>query len=115
MQFGPKIRRVREMFGYTQELVAKKLGIHPTTYGRMEKIKKKDKVDTEVLDKLAAFYNVSPEDILNEKLLVHIQKQTGSQSGGLVINNASEKVLELYEEKIKLLEERIVRQAYREE
>ena len=113
MQFGPKIRRIRELFGYDQSYVAGKLSIHQTTYGRMEKMKMKDKIDTEVLDKLAELYNVSPEDILNEKFVFNIQEQQGSNSNGVTINNSSDKIMGMYEEKIKILEARIARQEAR--
>ncbi|MCU0345678.1 MAG: helix-turn-helix transcriptional regulator [Saprospiraceae bacterium] len=101
------------MFGYKQDVVAHHLGIHQTTYSRMEKVKKKDKIDPDVVDKLAELYNISPDDILNEKFVFNIQEQKGSNSNGLTINNASEKVVALYEEKIENLEARIKRQEAR--
>ncbi len=113
MQFGPKIKKIREWHGYDQKYVAHRLGIHQTTYSRMEKEKKKEKIDTEVLEKLAELYEVDPADILNERFVFNIQEQKGSNSNGLTINNASEKILALYEEKIKALEARIKRQEAR--
>ena len=77
MQFGPKIRRIRELFGHTQKLVAKYLGIHQTTYCRMEKTKKKEKIATETLGKLAELYGMELRDLLDDKFVFNIQEQNG--------------------------------------
>lgn len=109
MKIGPKIKKIRELRGFKQEDIAHQLGIHQTTYSRMEKEIGKEKVTMETLERIAKALGVDTMDILNfdEKFVFNIQEQKGSQSGSLVINHFSEKIQALYEARIRSLEEEV--------
>lgn len=109
MKIGPKIKKIRELRGFKQEDVAHQLGIHQTTYSRMEKEIGKDKVTIDTLSRIAEVLGVDPIDILNfdEKFIFNTQEQKASQSGSLSLNHFSEKIQTLYEARIKSLEEEI--------
>ena len=104
MQVGAKIRKIRELQGLKQEAMASQLGIHQTTYSRLEN--EKNKITIETLKKIAAIFGVGPMDILNfdEKFFTNMQAHKGSQSGSLGTAHLSEKVQTFYETRIKSLE-----------
>ena len=60
---GEVLRRFRVANGYTQKKVADFLGIDRTTYTKYETVRKPE---LEVMMKLAAFYDVSVDDFLEE-------------------------------------------------
>jgi len=60
--YGSKIASIRLARGYTQDYVAKKIGIDQRTYSKIEKDEKAT-VDNDLLEKIAAALGVSPDDI----------------------------------------------------
>jgi len=66
---GKNIRVVREVRGFSQEYVAKKIGISQRTYSNIEA--DKSKVDTEIIKNISEVLDVDPIQLmsLNEKTL----------------------------------------------
>src|SRR5690606_41740691 len=60
--YGAKIAMIRNARGYTQEYMARQLGMAQNTYSRIEK-DESDKLGDELLDKIAACLGVTKEDI----------------------------------------------------
>jgi transcriptional regulator with XRE-family HTH domain len=78
---GAKIRMIRELRGFSQENVAIKLGITQTSYSRIEN--NHSKLDTVMLEKLAAEFGVTVIDILShEPTIVNFTPPPGPQSVG---------------------------------
>ena len=63
MKIGHKIKRIREMKGFSQSDMAEKLHISQRAYSDLEN--DKTKIDLERLDALAEAFEVKPIDILN--------------------------------------------------
>ncbi len=108
-----KIRFVRQLRGYSQEYMAKKLGIPQNTYSRYET--NPSKLPEEVLNRLASELGISKEDLLNQEPFVINIQNTGGTNGyfeaeKIEINSKEifEKFLESKQEEIKLLKSHII-------
>lgn len=62
-KLGEILKKYRTEHGYTQKKLADYLGIDRTTYTKYETVRKPE---IDVIMRLAAFYNVSVEDFLDE-------------------------------------------------
>lgn len=62
--YGDKLRELRKIEGWTQEEVAKKLGVSKQTYSHYENENRKPSLDT--IKELAAVYSVKLDDIFTE-------------------------------------------------
>lgn len=62
--YGKKLKELRKIEGWTQEEVAKKLGISKQTYSHYENEKRRPSLDT--IRELAAVYQVNIDDIFAE-------------------------------------------------
>ena len=106
MLIGHKIKKIRELRNFTQEHIAEKLNITQAGYSKIER----NEVDLnlEKLDKLAQIFEMKPEEILtfDEK---YVLNNYGEKATQLVQyqNNFPPELKQLYEDKIKLLEEKV--------
>jgi len=98
---GTKIRRIRELRGIKQEVLASELGISQSDVSSMER---SDTIDEDKLQKVAEVLGVSPEAIKSfseEALVFHIQNmhdQATAYAYNFQCNyNPLDKVVELYE------------------
>ncbi|HEK20058.1 MAG: transcriptional regulator [Mucilaginibacter sp.] len=106
---GRKIGRIREMRGIKQEALAAELGVSQQTVSRMEQ---SETIEDEVLDKVAKVLGVPADAIKNfsEEAVINIISSTLHNTSGLVNYNPTftfnpiEKIVELYDEKVALLE-----------
>ena len=108
MNIGHNIKKIRELKGYGQKYVAGQLGIHQATYSKLETGPEKMTMDT--LQKIAEVYDMKPLDIMafDEKTVLKIGTQNNNDnSNGCVINHFPAKIQELYEARIKGLEEEV--------
>ncbi len=64
-RFFMQLKEYRKKLGLSQDDIAKKLGVHNTTYGNWELGKTEPTVDT--LIKLADFYNVTVDELLGRE------------------------------------------------
>lgn len=72
MKLGNKVRKIRNLRGFSQEYVAQKLNISTQAYGKIET--NHTKLDDERLQQIAEILGVTPEDIElfdEEKLFIH--------------------------------------------
>jgi transcriptional regulator with XRE-family HTH domain len=96
---GQKIRKIREIKGYTQEYVASKLNMSQNNYSKIEL--EQNKLNIERLNEIAQVLEVEPNEILNFddtyffKSISH--NQTGGETKSGVFNNES-LIKSLYEE-----------------
>lgn len=107
---GRKISRIRELRGIKQETLATELGLSQQTISRLEQ---SETIEDDVLAKVATALGVSPEAIKNysdEAVIYNIQNNyEGSNNHGANVGhqfnfNPIEKIVELYDEKVALLE-----------
>ncbi len=61
--YGQKIRMIRELRGFSQEHVATMLGLTQASYSRIET--NQTKLSTEMLERLAKEFGVTPADIMS--------------------------------------------------
>jgi transcriptional regulator with XRE-family HTH domain len=108
---GKKLKKLRKSSGFTLEEICEQLNISHSTYCRMEK--GETATWTTMLDKICGIYKIEPEELLlsEEKYVLINNNQKGGSTTltGNIINNLSEKIIELYEkmliEKDKRIEE----------
>ncbi|WCT13501.1 helix-turn-helix domain-containing protein [Mucilaginibacter jinjuensis] len=107
---GRKISRIRELRGIKQETLASELGVSQQTVSRMEQ---SETIEDAVLEKIAGILGVTSEAIKNfseEAVIYNIQNNyEGSNNHGANVGhqfnfNPIEKIVELYDEKVALLE-----------
>lgn len=70
--YGEKLRELRKIEGWTQEEVAKRLGVSKQTYSHYENEKRKPSLET--IKELASVYQVNIDDIFSD------EKQDGSDA-----------------------------------
>lgn len=79
-----KLRRLRDFHGYSQEAVAYHLKIAQPTYNAIEN--GKTHITIERLDQMAAFYGLSPTDLMNksvsELMSLSAENQEINKKGG---------------------------------
>ena len=111
MKIGDKIKLLREIKNISPKQMADELEM---TVGGYMKIERSDvDINTEKIDKISNILGIKPSELINldEK---HIFNFSGNEikNGGYNIFNFPEEMKQLYEDKIKLLEEKI---AYQQE
>lgn len=108
-----KIKRLRKSKGLSQGAVAEKLHISQSAYARIENGESNSWANH--LEKLGEIFEVKPENFLKDDLN-NLEQDNTEQKGGMAfqfvgtintINSLSEKVIELYEERIKELKDQV--------
>ncbi len=109
LHIGRKISRIRELRGMKQEALAVELGISQQA---ISKIEQSEKIEEEVLEKIAKVLGVSSEAITRfseDVLIFHIQNMhdnsTAYQYNYQCNFNPIDKLVEVYEENKKLYEQ----------
>lgn len=109
LHIGRKISKIRELRGMKQETLAAELGISQQA---ISKIEQSEEIEDEALEKIAKVLGLPPEAIkkFNEDAVINIIASTVNnhdQSASVFFNptfNPIEKIVELYDEKVALLE-----------
>ena len=104
MTIGTKIRNLRVDRGWSQGEFSVKLGIGQTTLGSIETGETK-KIDFLLMDKICKEFNVD-SDFFKETTKVrqvYKDQSVGGYVENQIINNLSEKLIEILEEQIKEL------------
>lgn len=106
---GEKIKHIRELRNYTQDFMADMLGVSQSTYARYEK--EDSELSFSRLQKIAEVLDVKVEDLINfsEKYVFNnFTSHQSTQGYTHTVNyHFSENERKLYEDKIRLLEEKI--------
>ena len=113
-KIGTRIRTLRNSKGVSQEEMADRLHISQSAYSRIETGESNNWVH--LIDKLCLELQVKPEELFESEGLVQNNSDNASavqnhtqHDTHITINQLSDKVIELYEDKIKMLETEIVR------
>jgi len=107
MQSTTKIRKIRELKGYSQQYIAEKLGITQAAYSKIES--NENSINFDKLKTIANVLEIDPFDLLNFN---DQQIFNNCNNNGIWGNNGSyyaysKKEQELYESKIKHLKEEV--------
>lgn len=106
MEIGTKIKKVRELRNYTQDYMAERLDISQSTYARIEN--NEGELQYSKLQKISEILDIRIEDLINFNDRFIFNNYTSNQANqGYIINQFSDNEKKLYEDKIKLLEEKI--------
>ncbi len=101
---GEKIKKVRELRGFTQEEMAQKLNISPQAYGKIER--NETKLDLDRLKQIAAALEVDTEFITNfDEKQIFLNSQIGNK--GKVNYHHNDNVSTVLEAQIKQQQEEI--------
>jgi transcriptional regulator with XRE-family HTH domain len=106
MQIASKIRKIRELKGYSQEYMADKLKVSQATYNKLEKDDKF--VNFEKLAEISAIFEIDPLKLINFDEQVVFNNYNSTQAGFNNYIQLPEKLIEQYEARIKQLEEEVV-------
>ena len=102
LHIGRKISRIRELHGMKQEALAQELGISQQAISKLEQ---SDKIEEEVLDKIAKALGVTAEGLKHFTEDSVFNNINNFHDNSIQNNfNPIEKVIQLYDEKIALLE-----------
>jgi len=111
MHIGRKISRIREIRGIKQDILALELGVSQQA---ISKIEQSEDIEDSTLEKIAAALGISIEAIknFNEDAVFNIISNTFNSNDSSTLNainaqcsfNPIDKVVELYNEKVALLE-----------
>ncbi|QJD98242.1 helix-turn-helix transcriptional regulator [Mucilaginibacter robiniae] len=107
LHIGRKIARIRELKGIKQEALAIDLGVTQQTVSNIEK---SEKIEDEVLDKIAKALGVPADAVKNfseEAVFNYFNSFHDSSTGDFRHHctfNPIDKIVELYDEKVELLE-----------
>lgn len=114
MKVGTRIKQLREIKGFSQQVVADHLGMTQANYHKLES--DKSDIKLEYLEKLALLYKVSLADLITtEHSLVHIQSNSYNHNGVVIgdsdfikgLLKAKDELLKLKDEKIAWLEQQL--------
>lgn len=103
---GRKIKKIRELRSYTQEYISDRLNISARAYSKIEN--GETELTIKRLNEIGEVLEVSPMEILgfDEKQIFNNYNQQG---GNMITHNYfPEKLIELYEKRIKELEEQLL-------
>jgi transcriptional regulator with XRE-family HTH domain len=108
---GTKVKRMRELRNYSQEYVADKIGISQSNYARLEK--NEVAISDERLKAIAHVLGTTEDAIkaFDDSIIFNITQGPNSAAGlNCEVHNyqISPEIKQLYEDKIKLLEEKIL-------
>ena len=108
---GRNVKRLREMLGIKQEILAEGLGLSQQTVSRFEA---QEELEGDILNKIAQILHIPTESIKNfdEEEAINVIYNTFNSNDNSTLNainhecsfNPLDKVVELYDEKIKLYE-----------
>ena len=105
---GNKIKKLRELKGFKQEYMAERLGITQQSYSKLES----DKTDVPFskIEQLAEIFEMKPEDLVafDEKYIFNNSHSTSCVfNQGSILQAFPQELKQLYEDKIKLLEDKV--------
>jgi transcriptional regulator with XRE-family HTH domain len=95
-----KIRNARNSKGFSQEYMAETLGISQRQYGRLEN--GESQMNLQYLEKISNELDIRLEDLFTNEITQENHNQSGglANSGHIIVNEFSEKLIEQYERRL---------------
>ena len=102
---GMKIRKLRELKGYSQEYMSKKMAVSQRAYSKLER--NETKLDWNKITDISSILEIDPMDLISfdDNLVFNNCTQSGKIK--TINNNLDEKLMSLYEERMEKLEEEV--------
>jgi len=108
--YGTKIASIRLARGYTQEYMAQKLGMAQNVYSKIEK-NEKNKLDDELLEKIAEALGVSVDDIKSPTpIIMSFHNSQYNTPFGTQHNQINESIIEELRNQLKVKDDLIAKQ-----
>ncbi len=103
---GNKIRKIRELKGFTQDYMASQLEISQRAYSKLEK--EEIKLDWQRIERISHILEIDPIDLVSfdDNLVFHNSTQSGKIN--TINNHFPEALKQSYEDRIKHLEDEVV-------
>jgi len=97
-EIGVKIRKIRELKGYTQGYMAQKLDISQRAYSKMER--QETKINWERINDIAEVLDIDPVDLVSfdDSLIFNNCSQSGKANN--IYNNFPDELKQQYEQRI---------------
>lgn len=107
MFIGNKIRKIRELRGYTEEYLAHRLGMSQNNFSKIEL--GKVTLSLERIEEIAKVLDIDPIKLIefDESLIFNNNNQSGGNAANIINQILSDKVVEQYEKRITGLEKEI--------
>ncbi|MCF6184283.1 MAG: helix-turn-helix domain-containing protein [Bacteroidales bacterium] len=107
MRIASKIRKIRELKGFSQEYMATQLGISQVAYSKFEKDDKY--VNFEKLRNISKILEIDPLKLItfDESHVFNNTNQQGGNAASVMLQNCSENERKLYEEQISHLKKEV--------
>jgi transcriptional regulator with XRE-family HTH domain len=104
-QIGDKIRKVRELKGYSQEYMSEKLNLSQRAYSKIER--EEIKLDWQRIIDIAGILELDPIDLVSfdDSLIFHNCSQSGKAN--TIYNQFPDELKEQYEKRITQLENEV--------
>lgn len=104
-EIGNKIRKIRELKGFSQEYLANQIGISQRAYSKLEM--NQTKIDWTKITKIAEVLEIDPIDLVSfdDNIIFNSCNQSGKFEN--FFNNFPEKLIEQYDLRIKDMGEQI--------
>lgn len=104
-QIGNKIRKVREIKGFSQEFMSEKLNLSQRAYSKIER--EEIKLDWQRINEIAAILELDPIDLVafDDSLIFHNCSQSGKAN--TIYNQFPAELKEQYEKRIGQLESEV--------
>lgn len=103
---GNKIRKIRELKGFTQDYMASQLEISQRAYSKLEN--EEIKLDWQRIQKISTILEIEPIDLVSfdDNLVFHNSTQSGKIN--TINNHFPDELKKSYEDRIKHLEDEVV-------
>lgn len=99
------IKKIRELRNFTQEYMAKELGMSQAGYSKIEN--GNSDISFSKIEEIAAILKVTPEDLVafdSQRYFHSFNNIKGNNNGSVIVEAKTSEVKKLYEDKITLLE-----------
>lgn len=105
---GNKIRKIRELKGFTQDYMASQLDISQRAYSKLEK--EEIKLDWQRIERISHILEIDPIDLVSfdDNLVFNNSPQSRKNNTNTINNHFPEELKQSYKDHIKHLEEEVV-------
>lgn len=107
MNIGLKIRKIRELKGFSQEYMADILKISQAAYSKLEK---NDNIGMDKIKSIATIFKIDPIQLISfdENHIFNNYNQQGGNAASILIQSLNDNERALFQDRIKHLEDEVI-------